>query len=295
MFSVEHVDLHALHRRKVRLGYTPDILTDAGENNHKAKHDPKINLFFKVADVSVMLALMAGRNAGKCVTLVKEGKVSQIDPLALITGSLPRPRTHRDRPVAQLQLRPVLIHRASTERKSARANAHSGIFGLRAHRPGDPIPPLLLRPHALHLRVQPVLTPRHRARSVARRAPRAALRPARRPGRARARERRALRPRAWRGGHAARRQRGFSPQDEEARRAREYIARHARRLGCARVRIARGMDLGRGPRRRRGRAPYRLGPSACAGAQVCILYSPPPPPPEAGLFFFFFFFWEECH
>ncbi|KAI0000636.1 hypothetical protein BJV74DRAFT_974507 [Russula compacta] len=52
----EHVDLHALHRRKVRLGYTPDILTDA------------------VADVSVMLALMAGRNAGACVTLVKEGK-----------------------------------------------------------------------------------------------------------------------------------------------------------------------------------------------------------------------------
>lgn len=28
-----------------------------------------------VADTSVMLALMAGRNAGACVTLVKEGKV----------------------------------------------------------------------------------------------------------------------------------------------------------------------------------------------------------------------------
>ncbi|KAI0287116.1 hypothetical protein BC826DRAFT_1099168 [Russula brevipes] len=52
----EHVDLHALHRRKVRLGYTPDVLTDA------------------VADTSVMLALMAGRNAGAGVTLVKEGK-----------------------------------------------------------------------------------------------------------------------------------------------------------------------------------------------------------------------------
>ncbi|KAH9974769.1 D-isomer specific 2-hydroxyacid dehydrogenase [Lactifluus volemus] len=52
----EHVDLHALYRRKVRLGYTPDVLTDA------------------VADVSVMLALMAGRNAGSGVTLVKEGK-----------------------------------------------------------------------------------------------------------------------------------------------------------------------------------------------------------------------------
>ncbi|KAI0263053.1 D-isomer specific 2-hydroxyacid dehydrogenase [Gloeopeniophorella convolvens] len=52
----EHVDLRALHRRKIRLGYTPDVLTDA------------------VADASVMLALMAGRNAGAGVTLVKEGK-----------------------------------------------------------------------------------------------------------------------------------------------------------------------------------------------------------------------------
>jgi hypothetical protein len=33
MKSVEHVDLHALYKRKVRLGYTPDILTDAGESN----------------------------------------------------------------------------------------------------------------------------------------------------------------------------------------------------------------------------------------------------------------------
>ncbi|KAF8271800.1 hypothetical protein EI94DRAFT_1719484 [Lactarius quietus] len=52
----DHVDLNATYRRKVRLGYTPDVLTDA------------------VADTSVMLALMAGRNAGAGVTLVKEGK-----------------------------------------------------------------------------------------------------------------------------------------------------------------------------------------------------------------------------
>jgi len=51
----DHVDLHALYRRKVRLGYTPGVLTDA------------------VADAAVMLALMAGRNAGDGVTLVKEG------------------------------------------------------------------------------------------------------------------------------------------------------------------------------------------------------------------------------
>jgi glyoxylate/hydroxypyruvate reductase len=35
--SVEHVDLQALYRRKVRLGYTPDVLTDAGENKSPAR------------------------------------------------------------------------------------------------------------------------------------------------------------------------------------------------------------------------------------------------------------------
>jgi len=52
----DHVDLRALYRRKVRLGYTPDVLTDA------------------MADTSVMLALMAGRNAGAGINLIKEGK-----------------------------------------------------------------------------------------------------------------------------------------------------------------------------------------------------------------------------
>lgn len=52
----DHVDLRALYRRKVRLGYTPDVLTDA------------------MADTSVMLALMAGRNAGAGISVVKEGK-----------------------------------------------------------------------------------------------------------------------------------------------------------------------------------------------------------------------------
>ncbi|KAI9510169.1 hypothetical protein F5148DRAFT_620045 [Russula earlei] len=52
----EHVDLQGLYRRKIRLGYTPDVLNNA------------------VADVAVMLALMAGRLADQGVTLVKEGK-----------------------------------------------------------------------------------------------------------------------------------------------------------------------------------------------------------------------------
>lgn len=52
----EHVDLPALAARNVRLGYTPDVLTDA------------------VADVSVMLALMAGRNAKETMGVVQRGE-----------------------------------------------------------------------------------------------------------------------------------------------------------------------------------------------------------------------------
>jgi len=52
----EHVDLAGLAKRGVRLGYTPDVLNDA------------------VADLSVMLALMAGRNGGKALEHVKNGE-----------------------------------------------------------------------------------------------------------------------------------------------------------------------------------------------------------------------------
>jgi len=52
----EHVDLAGLAKRGVRLGYTPDVLNDA------------------VADLSVMLALMAGRNGGNALAHVKEGE-----------------------------------------------------------------------------------------------------------------------------------------------------------------------------------------------------------------------------
>ncbi|KAJ6583068.1 hypothetical protein DFH09DRAFT_1145240 [Mycena vulgaris] len=51
----EHIDMPLMAQRKIRVGYTPDVLTEA------------------VADVSVMLALMAGRNDGAAYTLVKDG------------------------------------------------------------------------------------------------------------------------------------------------------------------------------------------------------------------------------
>lgn len=48
--------------------------TQVGASNYSV--ELRVNLSLVVADTCVMLALMAGRNAGKGVTLVKEGKVS---------------------------------------------------------------------------------------------------------------------------------------------------------------------------------------------------------------------------
>ncbi|KAG8950063.1 hypothetical protein FRC03_000174 [Tulasnella sp. 419] len=52
----EHVNLQALSARSIRLGYTPDVLTDA------------------VADISIMLALMASRNALSALKVVETGR-----------------------------------------------------------------------------------------------------------------------------------------------------------------------------------------------------------------------------
>ncbi|PAV19783.1 glyoxylate reductase [Pyrrhoderma noxium] len=52
----DHVNLPTLKKLNIRLGYTPDILTNA------------------VADLSVMLALMASRNARECMDTVQNGQ-----------------------------------------------------------------------------------------------------------------------------------------------------------------------------------------------------------------------------
>ncbi|CAL1708787.1 unnamed protein product [Somion occarium] len=52
----DHVDLDAIAQRGVKLGHTPDVLTDA------------------VADLSVMLALMAGRNSKETTSIVQNGE-----------------------------------------------------------------------------------------------------------------------------------------------------------------------------------------------------------------------------
>ncbi|KAF8899814.1 D-isomer specific 2-hydroxyacid dehydrogenase [Gymnopilus junonius] len=52
----EHIDAKEVAKRNLKLGYTPDVLTDA------------------VADISIMLALMAGRNARETMTIVNDGR-----------------------------------------------------------------------------------------------------------------------------------------------------------------------------------------------------------------------------
>jgi glyoxylate/hydroxypyruvate reductase len=70
-FSVgtDHVDRDALKKRNIRLGYTPTCLTDA------------------VADLTVMLILMAQRRAGESMAMVTKGEWPQMPwhPL-LMTG-----------------------------------------------------------------------------------------------------------------------------------------------------------------------------------------------------------------
>jgi len=52
----EHVDIPGVAQRNIKVGYTPDVLTDA------------------VADLSIMLALMAGRNGGQGISFVHENQ-----------------------------------------------------------------------------------------------------------------------------------------------------------------------------------------------------------------------------
>jgi lactate dehydrogenase-like 2-hydroxyacid dehydrogenase len=52
----EHLDQPALKKAGIRVGYTPDVLTDA------------------VADLTIMLLLMASRHAGYTVKLVQDGE-----------------------------------------------------------------------------------------------------------------------------------------------------------------------------------------------------------------------------
>ncbi|KAG8891454.1 Transcriptional regulatory protein sin3, partial [Tulasnella sp. 417] len=74
-----HVRLQELASRSIKLGYTPDVLTDAGTT---AFLSPLLPSFLplmsdisldSVADVAIMLALMAGRNVAHGLSIVQSG------------------------------------------------------------------------------------------------------------------------------------------------------------------------------------------------------------------------------
>ena len=71
----DSLDLKEFAKRNIKLGYTPDVLTDAG----KLLTGSIIILSelnrCTVADVSVMLAFMASRNVRETMAIVHEGKV----------------------------------------------------------------------------------------------------------------------------------------------------------------------------------------------------------------------------
>jgi glyoxylate/hydroxypyruvate reductase len=76
----DHIDKAALAKRNIVLGNTPDVLTDAVVSTRRGVHAPTTidaGLTLLQADLTVMLTLMAGRNAGQGQALVLDGKVTQ--------------------------------------------------------------------------------------------------------------------------------------------------------------------------------------------------------------------------
>ncbi|GJJ10583.1 hypothetical protein Clacol_004810 [Clathrus columnatus] len=62
----DHISLPAVAKRGIVLGYTPDVLTEAD--------DRRIDWYNLVADICIMLALMASRNARIGINLVQNGE-----------------------------------------------------------------------------------------------------------------------------------------------------------------------------------------------------------------------------
>ena len=79
----DSLNLKEFAKRNIKLGYTPDVLTDAGKLlSITILSTAKLNRC-TVADVSVMLAFMASRNVRETMAIVHEGKV-MLPFLALI-------------------------------------------------------------------------------------------------------------------------------------------------------------------------------------------------------------------
>ena len=63
------------HNNNIRVGNTPDVLTDAGTIVPYLCHKQELTEFI-VADLTVMLALMTSRNATQATRLLYSGMVT---------------------------------------------------------------------------------------------------------------------------------------------------------------------------------------------------------------------------
>lgn len=81
----EHLDVQAIASRGIKIGFTPEVLTDAGALIDSRSLSQLI-LPFAVADISVMLALMAGRNARETMQIVDQGRVCNPSRLLRVAG-----------------------------------------------------------------------------------------------------------------------------------------------------------------------------------------------------------------
>ena len=82
--QIDHISLPALAKRGIKLGYTPDVLTDAGLSCFEAPwtaHATDSPLKKIVADLCIMLVLMASRSAGFSMKVVREGEVRYLEAI----------------------------------------------------------------------------------------------------------------------------------------------------------------------------------------------------------------------
>jgi glyoxylate/hydroxypyruvate reductase len=68
----DHLDLKGLKAKGIRVGYTPGVLTNAGE----FVDDSLVVADLEVADITVMLTLMTLRRVEEGLTIVKSDGVS---------------------------------------------------------------------------------------------------------------------------------------------------------------------------------------------------------------------------
>jgi len=109
-----------------------------------------------VADLSVMLALMAGRNAGETLTLVKGGQ--ECTAIAYLLAHLSYCFHFA---VALFQLGSICLLWPTAKHNSRLASPHNRLPRLRPHLPSNPRPSNPIWCHSLSLLLRPLLSAKH--------------------------------------------------------------------------------------------------------------------------------------